>query len=195
MKRQPPALDPETTERLLLALGEHLEDAGAHLELVICGGAALQVIGLISRPTRDVDVLAIADGNYRSADPFPDVLTLAAGLVAQAYELDADWLNAGPTSLLRWGLPGGFTDRLITRQYASLTAHFAGRLDQVCFKLYAFADLGGGRHELDLRALSPTHEELTFAAAWVRTQDPSEGFSQMLQGALDYLEGGGADAD
>src|SRR6266849_4239871 len=48
---------------------------------------------------------------------------------------------------------------------------FAGRLDQVHFKLYAMVDQGGGRHEADLRALHPTRDELIAAARWTMTQD------------------------
>jgi len=103
-------------------------------------------------------------------------------------------LNAGPSDLLDFGLPDGFLDRLEHRDFGpALTVHFAGRLDQIHFKLYAFVDQGLGRHESDLRALGPTREELLAAARWTRTHDPSEGFREHLQGALRYL--GVEDAD
>ena len=71
--------------------------------------------------------------------------------------------------------------------------HFASRLDEIHFKLYALVDQGAGRHEQDLHALNPTAEELVRAARWTRTHDPSPGFRQMLEQALRYL--GVADAD
>jgi hypothetical protein len=181
-------MDKIETERALTALGDELADKKTPADLVIIGGAGLQVLGLVERATTDVDVVAILDGELRSADPLPPPVAEAAARVAALLELPDDWLNPGPTSLLQWGLPEGFTERLATKRYGALTARFASRLDQICFKLYAFADLGGGRHELDLRSLQPTSEELAFAAAWVRTQDPSQAFDSMLTNALAYLE-------
>lgn len=42
-------------------------------------------------------------------------------------------------------------------------------------------------HRLDLRALSPTEDELLAAAHWSRSHDPSEGYAQMLRGVLTHL--------
>lgn len=103
------------------------------------------------------------------------------------FGLPDDWLNSGPTAMLQWGLAEGFVERLTARSYGALTAHFASRFDQIHFKLFAFADLGGGRHEADLKALAPSREELLVAAAWAQTQDPSEGFRGVLAAALEQL--------
>lgn len=67
------------------------------------------------------------------------------------------------------------------------SAHFAGRLDQIHFKLFAMFDQAGGRHEADLRALHPTAEELIAAAHWSMTQDPPPGYRMVLKEALDAL--------
>ena len=114
----------------------------------------------MSRVTRDVDVLALrGPTGLESADPFPKELAEAKDRVAADFGPPLDWLNAGPTELLRFGLPDGFWDRVVTRSYGpALTVHYAGRLDQIHFKLYAMVDQGAGRHEADLRALAPTHE-------------------------------------
>jgi len=82
---------------------------------------------------------------------------------------------------------------IAARNGSGLNVHFAGRLDQIHFKLYAFVDQGAGRHELDLKALTPTREELVVAARWTRTHDPSEGFREQLEGALRYLGVGDVD--
>ncbi|MEX2101098.1 MAG: hypothetical protein WEA54_01050, partial [Actinomycetota bacterium] len=60
-------------------------------------------------------------------------------------------------------------------------------------KLYAMVDQAGGRHEDDLRALTPTPDELLIAARWTRTHDPSPGFRGQLLLALERL--GVDDAD
>lgn len=76
----------------------------------------------------------------------------------------------------------------MTRSYGTaLTVRYAGRLDQIHFKLYVMVDQGAGRHEADLRALEPTPEELLSAARWTRTHDPSEGFRQELVAVLAHL--------
>lgn len=182
-------LSPDRIAELLRALDGRLALARTRFELVVIGGAGLTIIGLVDRPTRDVDVVALLDGGeLRLAKPLPDVLVEARDAVAADLGVDEGWLNSGPGDLLRWGLPEGFVDRLTRHEIGSaLVLHLASRFDQIHFKLYAFADVGFGRHEEDLRALEPTADELRAAARWVVTQDPSEGFREMLLAALRYL--------
>ena len=59
-----------------------------------------------------------------------------------------NWLNNGPSrdegGLFQMGLPVGFAERLKERVYGlRLTVYFAGRLDQIHFRLYAATDRGG----------------------------------------------------
>jgi hypothetical protein len=51
----------QAADQLLLALGEQLAARGESYTLAVVGGSALLALGLISRPTRDVDILAIVD--------------------------------------------------------------------------------------------------------------------------------------
>jgi hypothetical protein len=179
----------ETLDVILSALAEQLQSLGEQQEIVVIGGSALTALGLVKRTTRDVDLLAIADhGELRSAKPLPDALRTARDQVALDFGLDENWLNSGPTDLLKWGLPNGLMTRVVTRYYGSaLTVHFAGRLDQIHFKLFAMVDQSGGRHETDLRALQPSAEELIAAAVWSMTQDPSPGYRMVLEEALSAL--------
>ena len=185
----------ETIGSLFGALAEQLHALGSRAEIVVIGGSALTALGLVKRATRDVDILAIADnGELRLAEPLPQALLTARAAVAADFGLAENWLNAGPTDLLKWGLPEGFMSRVVTRSYGvALVVHFASRLDQIHFKLFALVDQGGGRHETDLRALSPTPAELTAAARWSITQDPSPGYRSVLVDALRVL--GVDDAD
>jgi hypothetical protein len=179
----------ETIDLLLGALADQLQALGSQVEMVVIGGSALTALGLVKRATRDVDLLAVAvNGELRLARPLPEALLAARAVVAADFGLDEDWLNAGPTDLLRWGLPEALMSRVVTRSYGrALIVHFAGRLDQIHFKLYAMVDQGGGRHETDLRALTPTHDELVAAARWSITQDPSPGYRSVLEDALHAL--------
>ena len=176
-------------DELFAALGEQLAVQDAQIELVVIGGSALLAIGLISRPTRDVDVVGLltAEG-IADPRPLPEPVVVARARVARDFGLPEDWLNTGPADLLDFGLPDGLVGRLDRRDYGpALSIHFASRFDQIHLKLYAMADQGPGRHEADLRALNPTHDELLTAARWTRTHDPSEGFREQLVAALFYL--------
>jgi hypothetical protein len=96
--------------------------------------------------------------------------------------------------LLDFELPDGFLARVESRRYGGhLTVHFASRLDQIHFKLYAAVDAGPGKHSRDLEALEPTPEELLLAARWSRTHDPSPGFEGVLRRVLSHY--GVDDAD
>jgi hypothetical protein len=185
----------EATDRLLSALGEQLAALDQRFELIVVGGSGLLALGLIKRATRDVDLIALRSGDeLRKAKPLPASLEAARNRVARDFALPADWLNPGPTDLLEFGLPDGFIDRLERRDYGdSLTVYFASRFDQIHFKLYALVDQGPGKHEADLRALSPTEEELVKAARWSRSHDPSEGYEQILREVLTHM--GVRDAD
>jgi hypothetical protein len=176
-------------DEVLSALSEQLGNSGSHYELVVVGGSALIALGLIDRPTKDVDVVALREaGVLEKADPLPLELHVARDRVARDFGLQEEWINAGPASLIDFGLPQGFLDRVETRRFGqALTIHFSSRFDQIHFKLYAMVDQGAGRHEQDLRALSPTTEELLQAARWTRTHDTSDGFREMLERALRYL--------
>src|SRR5688572_26127215 len=137
-------ITPDRIHEILSALGDQLRASGQRIELVVIGGSALQALGFIQRGTRDVDVLAISEPEgLRPAEPLPAELDRARVLVARDFDLPQNWLNAGPTELLRFGLPEGFSDRVVSRAYGpSLTVLFANRLDQIHFKLYAMVDQG-----------------------------------------------------
>lgn len=179
-------LDDESLPRALASLGEVLGSRRLNYEVVGIGGSALVLLGYIHRATRDLDLVALVEGgDLVSAAPLPAPLAEAAADVARPFGLRPDWLNAGPASVLEFGLPEGFASRLETRRYGALTLHLAGRRDQIALKLYAAVDQGpNSKHTADLRALSPTSEELLAAARWTRTHDPSEGFRGELVRAL-----------
>lgn len=181
-------------EEFFRALASELERAdSALLEPCVIGGTALMMLGLADRPTKDIDVVALADSTsgalrVRTAKPLPDALLTAVRAVAVQFAIESTWLNAGPADLVDWGLPEGFAQRLMAVEYGhALRVHFASRVDQICFKAYAAADVAG-RHLTDLIALSPTEDEMELAFRWAVTQDPSAGFRLQVAGLADYLE-------
>lgn len=176
-------------EKALAALAEHLEVLGAGtIELVACGGAALNVLGFIRRATKDVDIVAFVQRKSRSsfslikAEKLSPPLAQAADKVAKDFNLPENWLNMGPASVMDHGLPAGLMNRVITKTYGrNLIIHFLGRCDQIHFKLHAAVDQSGGKHYDDLLALKPTSEEIEEAARWSMTHDPSEGYKLLLK--------------
>ncbi len=173
----------------LFTLGEVLASRGVSVEIVAVGGGALLLLGLISRATKDIDIVALMrDGQLVSAKFLPPELEQARNDVALALGLPVDWLNAGPSQLLDFGLPDGFETRTVPMRYHGLTVHLAGRLDQIFFKFYAAVDRGPrSKHLADLQQLKPTNDELIKAAEWARGHDPSPSFLKMSRQALSYL--------
>jgi len=186
----------EEINKALTLLGARLELAGREAAgLVVCGGAALITMAYVSRQvTKDVDVVALMDnrGQLTSPEPLPEHLLGEARVVARDLNLPVDWLNNGPSKdsggIFQLGLPDGFKERLTLKEYGScLRVYFAGRSDQICFKVYAAVDQGEGRHTEDLMDLAPTEEEMMTAALWAMSQDTSEGFRMVLSSMMRQL--------
>ena len=178
-------------ERALTAVGERLAHAGAPCSIVVLGGAAINLLGLVDRPTRDVDVLATAaspGGPIGPPDPLPRPLLEAVDAVARDLDLRSDWLNTTVADQWRFGLPPGLAGRIHWRTYGALTVGIVDRTDLVFFKLYAAADQTGPEsiHFQDLLALRPTDDELARAAEWVKRQDVSADFHSVVAKVVDH---------
>ena len=139
---------------VIMRFDVYLAQRGLHLEAVVIGGAALALLGVVSRPTRDCDVLhpGLPASIVEAAAAF------AAELRAGGEVLADDWLNGGPSSLADV-LPGGWMERtpvVFTGQALSFTT--LGRPDLLKSKVFALCDRG-----LDIGdclALHPTVAEL-----------------------------------
>jgi hypothetical protein len=182
----------EETEKIFYVLAEQLKALGSPpIEMVVCGGAALNILGFVRRTTKDVDVIAFVEksknGSSRlvKANPLIPALVEAAKRVQRDFSLPDNWLNAGPAAVMDFGLPYGLMDRVEIRSYGkALIIHFLGRYDQIHLKLHAAADQSGGRHLDDLMALKPGAQEIEEAARWSMTHDPSEGYKMVLKNIL-----------
>ncbi len=184
--------DKKEIEVVLLALAEQLEAQGVRrLEIVVCGGAALNILGFVKRTTKDIDLIAYVDEGkdgitvITKASPLKPELIKAAEKVQKDFNLPDKWINAAPAVVVDLGLPQGLMDRVQIRTYGkSLVIHFLSRFDQIHFKLYAAVDQSGGKHLDDLMALKPTHEEMEQASRWSMSQDVSEGYKGALKDML-----------
>ncbi len=169
----------ETITRFDAFLHEH----SLVLEAVVVGGAALGLLGVTDRQTRDVDVLH---------PDLPEDVRRAAIAFARS-ERDAgdhladDWLNNGP-SQLKDVLPPGWESRLQPAfSGAALTLATLGRADLLKTKLFALCDRGTDLP--DCVALAPTEEELADARNWLTLQDAHPDWPDHVQRTLDDLRG------
>jgi len=196
--------DETSIELALRRVGELLAAAGEQFTIIIMGGAALNLLGVISRPTSDVDVLGVVPGDAagppysidEAPRPWPDPLQRAVQDVARDMRLDTDWLNTRFQLGWRRDLPPGLMDRLEWRTYGALRVGLLSRRDLIYFKVLAAADRDpvssgtGGRPSKDARdliALSPDEEELTAAAAWARAQDAGPEFASLVDNVIRHV--------
>ena len=64
----------DSLRQALSTLGVLLKDRGVAFEIVAIGGGGLLLLGVIRRPTKDLDALALVeDGEYRLARPLPEI--------------------------------------------------------------------------------------------------------------------------
>ncbi|MCI0748546.1 MAG: DUF6036 family nucleotidyltransferase [Verrucomicrobia subdivision 3 bacterium] len=98
------------------------------VELVSCGGASLNLMGLVSRSTSDVDIICAvkvgARGKIRLVpgailSPRFDELVAEVG---RELGIKEEWLNFGPAPLVDFGLPRGLVKRLKRRSYGRCLA-------------------------------------------------------------------------
>jgi hypothetical protein len=181
-------LEPQKLNEILCLLDEHLGlQTDEQWNIVVCGGSALNALNLVSRTTKDIDVLGKLENDEIIHAAFDSSFWLAVSEVGNYFKLPIDWLNTGPESYLETGLPEGLVGRLVWIRYGeSLSIGYLSRIDQVFFKLYASADRGG-YHVDDLLKLNPSSEEIYEAASWCKEQDVSEGFFMILCSMLENI--------
>lgn len=184
------------TESALSRLGSLLAGRDLRYRLVVVGGVALQLRGIITRNTEDVDIIAAVDsaGHLVPADrPLDPPLLEVARLVANDLELADDWLNSIVAS--QWegaGLPPGMSDRLEWRTFGGLELGIAGVQDLIALKLYAAVDerreqRRNIKHQHDLIALAPTEDQWQFARAWILQQDASPDWAASVEEAIAHV--------
>jgi hypothetical protein len=144
---------------------DSLAGRGLSLDAVVVGGTALALLGVVSRQTRDCDILYPA----LSADLLEAARAFAAQRRAEGDALVDDWLNNGPSSLADV-LPDGWQSRTIAVfEGSAVTLRSLGRADLLRSKLFALCDRGIDLD--DCLALRPTRAELRELAAWLEERD------------------------
>jgi hypothetical protein len=163
---------------VLDALDQKIMEAGEHRELIVCGGAALLVLNVTQRQTRDVDVL------FPKLDP---LLIAAAAEIAAKFGLEAAWLNNGPESLSR-DLEKGWEGRAqVGYQGRSLCIKTLGRRDLMASKLFALCDRDESDLE-DLVCLKPSLAEIDSLKPWVLEREASDLWPERVEKCFNHLK-------
>ena len=160
------------------AFDRYLAERDLRLSAVVLGGAALSLLGVITRATADCDVMhpAIPPAVAAAARAF------AAERTASGEPLDAGRFNNGPASLASV-LPPGWEERLRPLfAGAALELRCLGRADLLRSKLFALCD-----RALDLgdcMALAPTATELAELTGWLEYQDANREWPAHVRATL-----------
>jgi len=152
-------------------------------DLVIAGGGALMLSGVIDRSTADLDAIGRVTADGITEAEFPPDLARAISDIGQAMGLAGQgphaWLKGGPSFLLR-KLPEGYRRRWSERRYGALTIRILSPFDLVHLKLLAATapDRLAKRADdiQDLRALDPGPDDLRAAVRWCARLDGREDF-------------------
>lgn len=165
-------MDPKTT---IAQFDMFLKKQGLSFEAVIIGGAALALLGIISRQTRDCDVLAphLPIEIQNAAREF------AISLRQSGEILQDNWLNHEPSSLSKL-LPDGWQNNLqIVFNGKALVLH---TLDLLRTKLFALCDRGTDL--ADCIALKPSLSEIEEVISWVEAQDTNPDWPRHVASVL-----------
>jgi hypothetical protein len=166
------------SRELLEAFDRYLADRRLRLDAVVIGGAALNLLGVIARATKDCDILD---------PPLPPSIveaarSFAAELRRRGEGLQDDWLNNGPASRAAV-LPPGWRDRLQPAfSGVAIQLRCLGREDLLRSKLFALCDRGFDLG--DCLALAPTAEELRAILPWLEQQDGHPGWPAHVRATL-----------
>ncbi len=158
------------------ALGERLDEPA---EIIVAGGSALLLLGIVDRETGDIDAVA--------SQPKLSTIARDIALVGEDLGLPASWLNDGVRAYYDL-LATDYRDRLTTiGEFGPLVVRTLGRPDLILLKIAAARP----RDLDDLRALAPTVEEIAFVASQLERINrvrPRDALRMRL-----YLDQGGDD--
>ena len=166
------------TKETLKAYDQFISQRGLQLEAIIVGGTALNLLGYISRQTRDVDIVSpeLSDELKQASKDF-------AKTIPNLWE---DWLNNEPSSLIDI-LPKCWELRLQDLfQGDALQLKTLGRTDLLKTKLFAYCDRGTDLN--DCLAMSPTAEDLDDSLSWVILQDTNEMWPEHVRRSFNDLK-------
>jgi hypothetical protein len=89
-------LELENLEEALASLGDVFQQRGVSMGVPVAGASSLLLLGLIDRPTADIDIIGLAvEGHYIKAEVMPVTLSEAVRDVGRALGLADTWPTTG----------------------------------------------------------------------------------------------------
>ncbi len=165
-------------KKALSLLDKELVMKKFNVELIICGGAALILMGIVSRETVDVDVITKL---------IPDAVLEAAKVVAKKLKYPEDWLNNKASPILD-RLPVNWEDHLITVFTGkAVTIKSISRQDLISAKLHAAVDRKAADYD-DILDLNPTVLELDRARDYCLRLAQHETYEIWVNGYVKLLK-------
>ncbi len=164
-------------KKSLELLDYYLAKKNLKRSFIICGGGALILRGIISRTTKDIDVVA---------PPIDNELQSAALSVASDLGLSGHWLNCGPESITK-DLEADWqkrVDLLFTGR--ALQVYSLSRQDLIFSKFWALCDRQ--KDHSDLIAIKPTLDELKRAADYTAKKDGNPSWPQWVEVQFNKLK-------
>lgn len=144
----------------LTELNKELKKVGRTFELYICGGAALQLLGIITRDTADIDVVE------KGLDP---ALIKAKDIVAKKLRISEKWLNNQVSTIIE-RLPEDWRETSVEIfKESNLTVLALSRQNLINSKIHAAVDRHAEDYD-DLLKLKPTKVELQIAKEYTLKQ-------------------------
>lgn len=151
-------------------------------EAIVIGGAALSVMGVISRETQDVDILdpTIPPEIIEASKEFAKLESIAET------SLKENWLNNGPDSLKKFLKENWYLRLTPLYQGKSITFKTLGRIDLIGTKILAYCDRGTDLKDcIDLR---PSLEEIIEVLPWVQSYDLNPDWPQYVLNRVEVLK-------
>lgn len=168
-------------DKAILEFDLFLASKKLSFEGVVIGGAALLVLEISDRQTRDVDCLypKIPDEVKQASRDFSKE--------SKKVQVEEDWFNNGPSSLVKT-LPPKWQERLQPLfNGKALKLKTLGRPDLLKTKLFAYCDRTDPDFA-DLLKLKPTAEEILKSTPWVKGCDANPQWPEHVEKMFALLQ-------
>lgn len=144
-------------KKVLELLDVNLCKRGISRNITICGGAALNLQGITSRSTQDIDVLA----------PRIDTALKEISIdIASDFNLNQNWLNNGASMFTSEIMPGWEDRTLLIYKGESLKVYSLTRIDLLSMKFAAFYDRASDLK--DIISLNPSLSDLEKVSHFIK---------------------------
>lgn len=156
----------------------YLNKQSLHFEAIVVGGTALSLLGVITRTTRDVDLLT---------SPIPPIILRHAKDFARIHGLADNWLNDAPQTLKK-DLPKGWEAKTqIIYEGSALKLRTLERQHLIISKLYAACDRDADDLQ-DLLAMKPSFKEIDDAGEWIENLDGNLSWPNHVKAVVERLK-------